>query len=110
MVEADQDIVDQHKADKEVVEEKQVSVKNKLTELNHMKTELEGMRAQILEQKLQNEAIKEELKNKAQVISAEKAESERQNNSSTITAQTEAVSNESMPVIGSAFSNFKGID
>lgn len=98
MVEADQDIVEQHKADKEVVDKKQVSVTNKLTELNHMKTELEGMREQILEQKLQNEAIKEELKKKAEVISSEQAELQRQNSSSTVTPEKMTVRNESNPV------------
>jgi peptidoglycan DL-endopeptidase CwlO len=83
MVEADQEIVDQHKADREVIETKQESVKKKLNELNHMKTELEGMRAQILEQKSENEAMKEEIKNKVQVLSSEKAELQRQNSSTT---------------------------
>jgi peptidoglycan hydrolase CwlO-like protein len=96
MVEADQEIVDQHKADREVVEKKQESVKNKLNELNHMKTELEGMRAQILEQKSENEAMKEDIKKKVQVLSTEKAEFMSQNNSLTITPQTNAVSNHSI--------------
>jgi peptidoglycan DL-endopeptidase CwlO len=64
MVEADQDLLKQHEADKHEVEVKQASVEKKLADLTNMKTDLVGMQSQILDQKKQNDALKNELKNK----------------------------------------------
>ncbi|WP_312472852.1 NlpC/P60 family protein [Neobacillus sp.] len=81
MVEADQDLVKQHKEDQKEVEKKQASVEKKLEDLQSMKTELEGMQAQILEQKEQNNLLKEELKNKEQEKLSGKAELQQQDSS-----------------------------
>ncbi|WP_066065995.1 coiled-coil domain-containing protein [Neobacillus soli] len=62
MVEADEDLVKKHREDQQVVIKKQSNVEKKLIDLKGMKIELEGMQAQILEQKEQNDALKEELK------------------------------------------------
>lgn len=62
MVEADQDLVKQYKEDQKEIEQKQMALEEKLTGLKRIKTELEGMQAQIIEQKEQNDALKEELK------------------------------------------------
>jgi peptidoglycan DL-endopeptidase CwlO len=64
MVEADQELLKQHEADKKEVLIKQTSVENKLNELTSMKSDLLGMQAQILDQKKQNDALKKELKSK----------------------------------------------
>ncbi|QDP41057.1 peptidase [Radiobacillus deserti] len=61
IVEADENLLNDLEADKAAVKKKQDSVKNKLEDLNSMMTELEGMQAQILEQKEQNEALKKDL-------------------------------------------------
>ncbi len=66
MVEADQDLVTQHIEDQKEIEKKQSSVVKKLNDLQNLKTELVGMQAQILEQKEQNDALKEDLKLKEQ--------------------------------------------
>jgi peptidoglycan hydrolase CwlO-like protein len=81
MVEADQDLVKQHKEDQEEVEKKQASVEKKLEDLQSMKTELEGMQAQILEQKEQNDLLKEELKKKEQEKLSAKVELQQQDSS-----------------------------
>jgi peptidoglycan DL-endopeptidase CwlO len=59
---ADKGLLEEYEADKKEVEEKQASLKRKLAELTTMKTELDGMRAQIIEQKQQNELLRKELK------------------------------------------------
>jgi peptidoglycan DL-endopeptidase CwlO len=66
MVEADQDLLKQHEADKQEVEKKETTVINKLSSLNSMKTELVGMQAEISEQKAQNDLLKEQLKQQEQ--------------------------------------------
>ncbi|WHY87851.1 NlpC/P60 family protein [Neobacillus novalis] len=78
MVEADQDLVKQHQEDQKAVVKKQTAVEKKLDNLKDMMTELEGMQAQILEQKEQNDALKEELKVKEQAKLANKAELQEQ--------------------------------
>ncbi|MDQ1004021.1 peptidoglycan hydrolase CwlO-like protein [Neobacillus niacini] len=70
-VEADQDIIKQHEADKEETKKKQAQVEDKLVELQAMKVELEGMQSLILEQKQQNEWLRAEAKKKEQVTLAE---------------------------------------
>ncbi|MCM3690120.1 PcsB-like coiled-coil domain-containing protein [Neobacillus niacini] len=73
-VEADQSIIEQYELDKQDIQKKQDLVQDKLTELQSMKVELEGMQAQILEQKQQNEWLRLELKKKEQITLAEQAE------------------------------------
>jgi peptidoglycan DL-endopeptidase CwlO len=72
-VEADQNIIKQHEADKEEMTEKQTQVENKLLELQNMKVELEGMQTQILEQQQQNEWLRAEAKKIEQVTLVEQA-------------------------------------
>lgn len=78
MVEADQDLVKQHKEDQIDVENKQIAVEKKLADLKSLKIELEGMQAQILEQKKQNDLLKESLKLKEQEKLSEKANLQQQ--------------------------------
>jgi peptidoglycan DL-endopeptidase CwlO len=66
LIEADQDLVTQHEADKQDVKTKQAVVMEKIVELQNMKVELEGMQAQILEQKQQNELLRLELQEREQ--------------------------------------------
>ncbi|WP_182501378.1 C40 family peptidase [Peribacillus huizhouensis] len=66
MVEADQDILKQHEADKKELEEKRTAVETKLADLTSMKLELEGMLAQIEEQKSQSLQLSASLKGKEQ--------------------------------------------
>jgi peptidoglycan DL-endopeptidase CwlO len=73
-VEADQSLIEQYEFDKQDSKRKQELVQDKLTELQSMKVELEGMQAQILEQKQQNEWLRSELKKKEQITLAEQAE------------------------------------
>ncbi|MGG3943569.1 NlpC/P60 family protein [Peribacillus psychrosaccharolyticus] len=54
MVDADRTILEEHEADKKELEEKQAAVEKKLADLTNMKTELEGMLAQINDQKDQS--------------------------------------------------------
>lgn len=61
IVEADQSLIEAHKADKTELEEKQKKVNSKLADLNSLKVELEGMQMQINDQKAQSEALKQEL-------------------------------------------------
>jgi peptidoglycan DL-endopeptidase CwlO len=72
-VEADQNIINQHEADKEEIRKKQAQVKDKLIDLQSMKVELEGMQSQILEQKQHNEWLRTEAKKKEQVTLSEQA-------------------------------------
>ncbi|MEH7275696.1 coiled-coil domain-containing protein [Neobacillus vireti] len=78
---ADKDLMDKFEADKKVVEEKQASIQTKLVELTNMKTELDGMRAQITEQHQQNELLREELKQKEAAGLASKADLQQQDSS-----------------------------
>lgn len=73
IVEADQDIIAQHDADKKAVEEKKASVEKKLSDLESMKVELEGMRAQMEEQKQQNDQLVNELNAKEKEVAVLKA-------------------------------------
>ena len=75
---ADKDLMDKFEADKKAVEEKQASIETKLVELTNMKTELDGMRAQITEQQQQNELLREELKQKEAAGLASKADLQQQ--------------------------------
>ncbi|MFC4322358.1 coiled-coil domain-containing protein [Litchfieldia salsa] len=64
IAQADTDLLKQQKADQKELEEKQGSVEKKLEDLTSKKVELEGMQAQILEQKKQNDLLKNELEGK----------------------------------------------
>ncbi|UFT98316.1 NlpC/P60 family protein [Radiobacillus kanasensis] len=77
IVQADEDLLNDLEEDKAAVKEKQDSVKKKLEDLNSMMTELEGMQAQILEQKEQNEALKQDLLDQQEKNEALKAALER---------------------------------
>jgi peptidoglycan DL-endopeptidase CwlO len=68
IVNADQDLLEQHQADKKSLETKQKTIQKKLAELTSMQTELKGMQEQLFEQKLQNELLKEQLENKQTTI------------------------------------------
>ncbi|WHZ04620.1 NlpC/P60 family protein [Neobacillus sp. YX16] len=72
-VDADQTLIEKHEVDKEDIKKKQDQVQAKLSELQSMKVELEGMQTQILEQKQQNEWLRLELKKKEQITLAEQA-------------------------------------
>ncbi len=78
MVDADQNLIKQHEEDKKSLEKKQSTVKTKLLELQSMKTELEGMHALILEQKQQNDKLKEELKKREEQKLSEQANLQQQ--------------------------------
>ncbi|MEH7124940.1 NlpC/P60 family protein [Bacillus sp. JJ1773] len=70
IVQADQDIIAQHDADKKAVEEKKSDVEKKLSDLQNMKVELEGMQAQMEEQKQQNAQLEKELQAKENEVAA----------------------------------------
>ena len=73
IVHADQDLLDQHQADKLSLEKKQTTIQKKLDELTSMQTELKGMQDQLIEQQKQNERLKEQLENKQTSIQMELA-------------------------------------
>ena len=79
IVKADRQLMQETKDDQEALEEKQASVKNKLSDLEDMKTELVGMQADILEQQQQNETLKATLKEKEADSKRQLAEAEAQN-------------------------------
>lgn len=83
---ADKGLLEEYEADKKEVEEKQASLKRKLAELTTMKTELDGMRAQIIEQKQQNELLRKELKLKEEAA-------HQQQNSSLASQEGQSASN-----------------
>ncbi len=78
---ADKGLLEEYEADKREVEEKQASIQTKLVELTNMKTELDGMRAQIIEQQQQNQTLREELKQKEQASLAAKADLQQKDRS-----------------------------
>lgn len=59
---ADQTLIEEHTNDIQSVKDKQETVKAELAKLEDTKVELEGMQAQIQEQKAQNDALKADLK------------------------------------------------
>jgi len=99
---ADKDLMEKHEADVKKVEEKQTSMETKLAELNNMKTELEGMQAQILEQKAQNDALREELKQKEAAGLSAKANLQQQD-SNLASQQAPIVTNQATQATGSSF-------
>lgn len=77
---ADKDLMEEYEADKKEVEEKQASIQTKLVDLTNLKTELDGMRALIIEQQQQNELLRQELKQKEETGLAAKADLQQQDN------------------------------
>ncbi|MDQ0246093.1 peptidoglycan hydrolase CwlO-like protein [Bacillus fengqiuensis] len=71
---ADQDILKQTQEDQKKLEEKQAVVQEKLADLQALKTELDGMMAQLTEQKAQKDTLIEELKKKEKENASLKAE------------------------------------
>ncbi|MBM7605904.1 peptidoglycan hydrolase CwlO-like protein [Metabacillus crassostreae] len=63
IVEADQNLLDEHVADEKTLKESKAAKVNKLADLTNMKEELEGMQALTLEQKAQNDELKKQLQN-----------------------------------------------
>ncbi|MBP2239570.1 peptidoglycan hydrolase CwlO-like protein [Cytobacillus eiseniae] len=70
IVQADQEILAEHEADKKILEENQAAIEQKLTDLQDKKVELEGMQALMEEQKIQNVDLKTELESKENEIVA----------------------------------------
>jgi peptidoglycan DL-endopeptidase CwlO len=58
---ADSELIKQHELDKETVVEKQAVLDQKLSKLTENKVELEGMKAYMLEQKEENDALRKDL-------------------------------------------------
>lgn len=81
MVQADQDLIKQHEADKQEVVTKQASVEKRLSDLTSMKADLQAMQAQIVSQKAQNDALKQQLQQKEQAGLAQKADLQKQDSS-----------------------------
>lgn len=73
IVEADRELLQQHEADQKTLKETQAAKVKKLADLTNLKTELEGMNAQVLEQKANNDELKEQLKNDETATIAAKA-------------------------------------
>ncbi|SDK06171.1 coiled-coil domain-containing protein [Sediminibacillus albus] len=92
VMDSDADLLAQHEADKKELEDKRQALDEKLTNLTDMQTELEGMQAQILEQKEQNDLLKEELKQKEQANLNEKAE--LQNKDEALASKEQQIRNE----------------
>lgn len=63
IVEADQNLLDEHVADEETLKGSKADKVKKLADLTNMKEELEGMQALTLEQKVQNDELKKHLQN-----------------------------------------------
>lgn len=70
MVDADRTILEEHESDKKEVEEKQAAVEKKLADLTNMKIELEGMLAQIKDQKDQSLELSKDLSAKETAAAA----------------------------------------
>ncbi|WP_078544077.1 coiled-coil domain-containing protein [Litchfieldia alkalitelluris] len=62
IAQSDADLLAQQEADQQELKDKQAIALKKIEDLTAMKTEFEGMQAQIKEQKKENDALKEELK------------------------------------------------
>lgn len=83
ILDADREMIEAHEADRKEVQEKYKEVEQKLNDLNSMKVELEGMQAQIAEQKANNEALRAQLVNqendsKAEISSLQEQKAELQ--------------------------------
>ncbi|OAS87607.1 MULTISPECIES: C40 family peptidase [Metabacillus] len=78
IAEADSDLIKQHEEDQATLKETQAAKVKRLAELTEMKTELEGMQALVLEQKEQNDQLKEQLKSEESATLAAKASMQQQ--------------------------------
>ncbi|MFD1362535.1 C40 family peptidase [Lentibacillus salinarum] len=81
IADSDKKLMEQQEADKAELQEKKDDRQDKLSGLQDMKVELEGMNETIVAQKEQNEADKEELKKKKQNLNDMKAELEDKDSS-----------------------------
>ncbi len=74
ILEADQDILREHKEDKQLVEEKKVKVENDLASLENMKKELEAMKVELTGKIAQQEQLLATLEQKEEEAHAEQLE------------------------------------
>ncbi|MCP1160473.1 murein hydrolase activator EnvC family protein [Bacillus infantis] len=79
IVEADQDILREHEADKKLLEETQAKVESELTSLENMRTDLESMKKQLNAQKAEKNKLMASLKNQEEHKHAEKLNLEEEN-------------------------------
>lgn len=89
ILEADQDILRQHKQDKQLLEEKQKQVESDLASLEKMLQELEAMSKQLAGQKAEKDKVMSSLEEKEDHLFAEKLELEEQ--ASILAAQQSAI-------------------
>lgn len=101
LVQADQDLISEQEKDAKALEEKETEAKEKLTKLNEMKVEFEGMQSIVAEQKAQAEKMKEQLTEEERQLLEEKAAAER----AAQAAQEEAAQNERNSESASAATN-----
>jgi peptidoglycan hydrolase CwlO-like protein len=78
ILEADQDILRQHRQDKQLLEEKQKQVEADLAQLERMRQELKAINEQLNAQKAEKDRIMADLQQKEETIHAEKLELEEQ--------------------------------
>ncbi|MGM0792284.1 MAG: murein hydrolase activator EnvC family protein [Bacillota bacterium] len=79
IVEADQDILREHEADKKLLEETQTKVESELSSLEKMRTDLESMKKQLNAQKAEKNKLMASLKNQEEHKHAEKLNLEEEN-------------------------------
>ncbi|MGD6842934.1 murein hydrolase activator EnvC family protein [Bacillus infantis] len=79
IVEADQDILREHEADKKLLEETQAKVESELASLEKMRTDLEAMKKQLDAQKAEKNKLMASLKNQEEHKHAEKLNLEEEN-------------------------------
>ncbi|MBE3571247.1 MAG: peptidoglycan DD-metalloendopeptidase family protein [Bacillales bacterium] len=79
IVEADQDILRQHKEDKALLEEKQAKVEQDLANLEKMRAELENMKKQLSSQKAEKDRLMATLKKQEKYMHTEKLALEEEN-------------------------------
>lgn len=92
LTKADQDLIDQQKADAKKIEETEKSAQKELSKLNGMKEELDGMQDQIAEQKAEAETMKARLSEEGQKLLEEKERQERAAQEALLAAQSYASS------------------
>ncbi|WP_033828828.1 C40 family peptidase [Bacillus andreraoultii] len=92
LTKADQDLIDQQKADAKKIEETEQTAQKELTKLNNMKEELDGMQNQIAEQKAEAETMKARLSEEGQNLLEEKERQERAAQEALLAAQSYASS------------------
>ncbi|PAD70971.1 peptidase [Bacillus sp. 7586-K] len=95
IVEADNELLQQHEADQKSVKEKQAAKVKKLEELTDMKAEIEGIQETVKDQKKQNDELKAKLKDEesAKVLAKQSLEQKDQSlalQESTLKAAEEA--------------------